>query len=152
MGQADLRKGFIRLRQEDTKTNEGRHVPWNGELMGTFRAMRQGFPLPQVRVFTCAGRSVGSIKRAFETAVKKAVIEDFTFHDLRHTAMNNWRLQGHDYFRIMAASARKTMHVFKRYNAVSREKLKALVGGEPGITGHLYGHHDKVSASNPERL
>lgn len=55
-------------------------------------------------------------------------IEDFTFHDLRHTAINNWRLQGHDYYRIMAASGHKTMHVFKRYNTVSKDELKSLVG------------------------
>jgi len=41
---------------------------------------------------------------------------------------NNWRLQGHDYFRVMTATGHKTMSVFKRYNSVSREELKALVG------------------------
>lgn len=52
----------------------------------------------------------------------------FTFHDLRHTAINNWRLQGHDNFRSLAASGHKTISVFKRYNKVSREELRALVG------------------------
>jgi integrase len=93
-----------------------------------FQTMRQGLPIPHLRVFTYAGRSVESIKRAFATAVRKASIDDFTFHDLRHTAINNWRLQGHDYFRIMSASGHKTMHVFKRYNTVSKEELKTLVG------------------------
>jgi len=37
-------------------------------------------------------------------------------------------LQGHNYFRIMSATGHKTMSVFKRYNSVSREELKALVG------------------------
>ena len=53
--------------------------------------------------------------------------KNFTFHDLRHTAINNWRLQGHDFFRIMAASGHKTMSVFKRYNTVSEEELRGLV-------------------------
>jgi integrase len=75
-----------------------------------------------------AGRSVSSIKKGFTTACEKAGIEDFKFHDLRHTAINNWRLQGHDYFRIMAATGHKTMSVFKRYNTVSREELKILAG------------------------
>lgn len=127
-GQVDLKEGFIRLRSEDTKTNEARLVPLTQELIDMFQAMPRG--LPGVRVFTYKGRSVGSIKRAFETAVRKAEIEDFTFHDLRHTAINNWRLQGHDYFRIMSASGHKGIHVFKRYNTVSKEELKSLVGGK----------------------
>ena len=55
---------------------------------------------------------------------------DFTFHDLRHTFINNRRLEGHDYFRIMAATGHKTMSVFKRYNAVSMDELQALVNGK----------------------
>jgi integrase len=74
------------------------------------------------------GRQIGAIKKAFKSACRRAGIEDFPFHDLRHTAINNWRLQGHDYFRIMAATGHKTMTVFKRYSTVSKEELKALVG------------------------
>jgi len=125
-GQVDLKEEFIKLAPEHCKSNEGRLVPLNRELVAMFKAMPKG--LPGVSVFTYEGRSVGSIKRSFEAAVKKAGIEDFTFHDLRHTAINNWRLQGHDYFRIMAASGHTTMSVFKRYNTVSQEELKALVG------------------------
>jgi integrase len=84
--------------------------------------------LPGVPVFAYKGRSMAEMTRSFVTACKRGGIEDFTFHDLRHTAINNWRLQGHDYFRIMAASGHKTMSVFKRYNTVSKEELKALVG------------------------
>lgn len=130
-GQVDLKEGFIRLRPEDTKTNEGRLVPLNRELMEMLQTMPRG--LPGVRVFPYQGKSFGSsFQKAFETARKLAGIEDFTFHDLRHTAINNWRLQGHDFFRIMAASGHKTMNVFKRYNTVSKEELRVLVGENRG--------------------
>jgi integrase len=124
-GQIDLREGFIRLKPEDCKTNEARLIPLNGALIEMFKSMPRGLPL--VKVFTFKGKSVASIKKGFVGACKRAGIEDFTFHDLRHTAINNWRLQGHDYFRIMAATGHKTMEVFKRYNTVSKEELKALV-------------------------
>jgi integrase len=124
--QVDLREGFIHLEPEDTKTQEGRDIPLNGELMAMLQAMPRG--LPGVHVFSYNGQPIKGIKRSFKTACKNAGIENFTFHDLRHTAINNWRLAGHDYFRIMAASGHKTMSVFKRYNTVSREELKALVG------------------------
>jgi integrase len=125
-GQLDLKEGFIKLAPEDTKTNEGRLVPLNVEIIEMFKAMPRG--LPMTPVFIYQGHSLGEIKRSFGTACKQAGIEDFTFHDLRHTAINNWRLQGHDYFRIMAASGHKTMNVFKRYNTVDKEELRALVG------------------------
>ena len=125
-GQVDLKDEFVKLRAEDTKTNEGRLVPLNRELVEMFKAMPRG--LPMTPVFTYQGRSFAEMKRSFATACKQAGIEDFTFHDLRHTAINNWRMQGHDYFRIMAASGHRTMSVFKRYNTVSKDELKALVG------------------------
>jgi integrase len=127
-GQVDLKDGFIKLAPEHTKTNEGRLVPLHPEVVDMLKAMTRG--LPQAPVFTYQGRSVTWIRKAFLTACQKAGIEDFTFHDLRHTAINNWRQDGHDYFRIMAVSGHKTMNVFKRYNTVTREELKALVGGK----------------------
>jgi integrase len=126
----DLKEGFIHLRPEDCKTNEGRIVPLNQEMMEMFKAMPRG--LPGVAVFTRNGAPVTSIREAFISACHKAGVNNFTFHALRHTFVNNRRLEGHDYFRIMAATGHKTMSVFKRYNTVSRDELKALVGENPG--------------------
>ena len=128
--QLDLHTGFIHLRHEDTKTQEGRSVPLNGELIAILKSMPRG--LPGIKVFTYKGKSVACLKKSFTTACKRAGIDDFTFHDLRHTAINNWRLQGHDYFRIMAATGHRTLEVFERYNTVSHEELRALVGEKIG--------------------
>ena len=114
------------MRPEDTKTNEGRLVRLNRELVDMLQAMPRG--LPGVKVFTYDGKSVSCIKRSFATACRKAGIEKSTFHDLRDTAVNNWRLQGQDYFRIMKATGHKTLSVFRRDNTVSEGELKALVG------------------------
>ena len=94
--------------------------------MEMFKAMPRG--LPGVRVFTYEGESVVSIQKDFDEARHAAGLEDFTFHDLQHIAINNWRLQGHDFLRIMAVSGHKTMNVVTRYNTVSKDELKALVG------------------------
>ncbi len=135
-GQVDLQEGFIRLSPRDTKTNEGRLVPLHAELMAMFKALPRG--LPGTPVFTYRGSSVGEMKRSFATAVKKANLEDFTFHDLRHTAINNWRVAGHDYFRIMAATGHKTLSVFKRYNTVSKEELRLLAEGKQDKYSPIY--------------
>jgi integrase len=50
-GQVNLREGFIHLKPEDTKTNEGRDVPLTRELVEMFKAMPRG--LPGVRYSLC---------------------------------------------------------------------------------------------------
>jgi integrase len=93
------KSGLLKLRAEDTITNEGRLVPLKKELIEKmFKAMPRG--LPMTPVFTYKGHSIAEMRRSFTTACKRAGIEGFTFHDLRHTAINNWRLAGNDYFRI----------------------------------------------------
>jgi hypothetical protein len=52
----------------------------------------------------------------------------FTFQGLRHPAINNRRLQVHDYFRIMAATGHKSLSVPERYNTVSQDALYAPTG------------------------
>ena len=49
---------------------------------------------------------------------------DFTFHDLRHCAINNLRLAGNDHFTIMTISGHKTTSVFLRYNVVTDDELQ----------------------------
>lgn len=125
----DLKTGFIRLRQEDTKTGDERSIPIHPELTEILLEVMKVRHLNLDRVFHRNGKSVeeSAVREAHERTCEKAEIEDFRFHDFRHTCINNWRLQGHDYFRIMAASGHKTMSVFKGYNTVDDKELKKLV-------------------------
>jgi len=120
----DLDIGVVRLSPDMTKTGDSRIIPLHPHILEILNAMPRTI---HNRVFTRNGRPLTEIKRSFKTACRKAQIEDFRFHDLRHTCINNWRLQGHDFFRIMAASGHKTMDVFKRYNTVTEEELMKLV-------------------------
>lgn len=76
--------------------------------------------LPKVkgepRVSVKEGVPFDEFKHSYTTAVKVAGLGDFTFHDLRHCAINNMRLAGNDYFKIMPQSGHKITAVFKRYN------------------------------------
>jgi integrase len=125
----DLREGFIRLKAEDTKTGHGRVIPIDPGLMEILKQSLKVRPLNFDRVFHRNGKPINSehIRWVHQSVCKDAGISDFTFHDFRHTAINNWRREGHDYFKIMAASGHKTISVFRRYNLVDECELRTLV-------------------------
>ena len=125
----DLKEGFIRLRAEDTKTGYGRSIPIHPELMEVLQRVLKVRPLNLDRVFHRNGNPIkeSTFREAHEATCKKAGIENFLFHDFRRVCVNRWRKQGHNYFKIMAASGHKTISVFKRYNMVDESELKTLV-------------------------
>ena len=137
----DLKDGFIRLRAEDTKTGVGRTVPIHPELTKVLKRTFKVRPLKCDRAFHRDGRPLGpnDLRWVHEVVCTKAGIEDFTFHDFRHTCINNWRKEGHDYFKIMAASGHKTISVFKRYNMVDEEELRSLIESVPSSYRRMRG-------------
>ena len=122
--EVDLQNRFIRLKGDRTKTGVARSIPLHPRVWEALSRLPRG--IRSSRVFLWKGKPVDDIKKAFKTACTKAGLTDFTFHDLRHCAINNLRLAGNDYFKIMAMSGHKTMNVFKRYNLVTEEELSNL--------------------------
>ena len=126
--QVDLDKKIIRLKGEDTKSGFKRKIPIHPRVF----EMLQGLYECRVsnHVFLSNGKPIkvfsGNLKRLWDLAVKKSELGDFTFHDLRHCAINNLRLAGNDHFTIMAISGHKTTSVFKRYNVVTEEELRSV--------------------------
>jgi integrase len=122
--EVDLKKGFIRLSAQRTKTDCSRVIPIHPKVKTMLENLPRG--LHTDRVFLKEGKPFGWMKHSFKAACKRAGIENFTFHDLRHCALNNLRKAENDYFKIMAMSGHKTMSVFKRYNLVTEEELAGI--------------------------
>ncbi|MGO8991202.1 MAG: tyrosine-type recombinase/integrase [bacterium] len=122
--EVDLRKGFIRLPAERTKTDSPRIIPLHPDVKTILESLPR--PIHTDRVFLRYGQPFNEIKHSFQAACKKAGIQNFCFHDLRHCALNNLRKAGNDFFQIMTLSGHKTMSCFKRYNIVSEEELSQI--------------------------
>jgi integrase len=120
----DLNRGFISLSASMTKTEQGRYLKIHPSVAKALNVLPRGIKLRNV--FLKDGDPVPrrKMQRDYKKAVQAAELGDFTFHDLRHAAINNMRLAGNDYFMIMAQSGHKTMSVFKRYNLVSETELE----------------------------
>lgn len=147
----DLKEGFIRLRPEETKTSKGRSIPLHPELIEALKNALKVRHLNCELVFHLDGRPITphDVRVAHELTCKEAGIEGFVFHDFRHTCINNWRKEGHDYFKIMAVSGHKTISVFKRYNMVDEAELRTLIStvDTPVDTTAKMGDKKEVSAN-----
>ena len=63
------------------------------------------------------------LKRAFSKALEGAEIEDFTFHDLRHTAASNLVMAGVDLFTVSKILGHRTLEMTQRYSHLSPSHL-----------------------------
>jgi len=123
--QVDLKKGVIRLAGEDTKTAVAREVPLDQGFMDALTAFPRVLRCPYV--FANQGRSIASVKTAFNSACARAGIENFRFHDLRHCAVTNLRKAGVATSTIMSISGHKTDAMLRRYDRVDTEDRKAAL-------------------------
>jgi integrase len=116
----NMKERYLDLTAKDTKTNQLRQVNFYDlepvriilERVSRIRAIGHSF------VFTYRGKPIKNIKIALASALKKAKIEDFQFHDLRQTFNTNMRKAGVEQTVIMKLTGHKTDSMFRRYNTV----------------------------------
>lgn len=119
----DLERGFIRLAARDTKTGKPRLVPMTPAIQRTLQELAKVKSLMTNRVFLYKGKPLGEVKTAVKTAIKRAGIQDFRFHDLRHCAATNLRRAGVDTVTAMKIVGHKSEKMHRRYNNVSETDL-----------------------------
>jgi len=129
---SQIRNGFIYL--EKTKTKEKREIPINDDVNQIFMEIRKEEGLTSKYVFTYAKRSISRIDRAFNGALNRAGIEDFKFHDLRHTFASHVIMKGGDLKDVQELLGHKTMTMTLRYAHLSQEHKKKAVNLLNGLT------------------
>jgi integrase len=126
------RNGFIYL--EKTKTKNRREIPINDDLKEIFTEIRKEQGLSSEYVFIYQKRKLRRIERAFNAAVIRAGIEDFRFHDLRHTFASHVIMRGGSIKDVQELLGHKTMKMTMRYAHLSQEHKKKAVNLLNGLT------------------
>jgi integrase len=75
------------------------------------------------------GHPLRSIRKAFSSALKKAGIEDFTFHDLRHTFASHLVMKRTDIRTVQQLMGHKDIKMTMRYSHLSPEYVQEAVEG-----------------------
>ncbi len=142
----DLANRMIRLGAADTKTSEPRVIYLNDESMAILAEAGKVRRLGHNQVFTYGGKPIKGIRTAFLKACREAAIEDFRFHDLRHTFNTNMRKAGVDHSVIMKMTGHKTASMFHRYNTVDTADAKEAYRK---LEGFLMGQNQQDVCERP---
>ncbi|PKN66313.1 MAG: hypothetical protein CVU57_06480 [Deltaproteobacteria bacterium HGW-Deltaproteobacteria-15] len=143
----ELKQGYIDLEAEDTKTKQPRRIYLNEEVLEILTRLNKVRHLKHSFVFSYEGSPIKSIKTCLKRACTDAKIEDFHFHDLRHTFNTMMRKAGVPRSVIMQLTGHKTSAMFERYNTVDEEdakdalrKLKKFLDGPEGASSGECSH------------
>lgn len=110
-----------------TKNRHGRSVALTDTALGILRDLKRVRSVASDLVFA-NGRGVARFPReAFERAVREAEIEDFRFHDLRHTFASYLLMSGATLPELADALGHRTLAMVKRYAHLSRSHAASVV-------------------------
>lgn len=111
--QVDLKHGFILL--DRTKNGERREIPLNVTVKGVLQSTVRRIDTPSVFYDTSTGKPYRDIKKSFHTAMRRAGIKDFRFHDLRHTFASHLVMAGVDITTVSRLLGHKSLTMTLRY-------------------------------------
>jgi integrase len=125
--QLDLKAGAVRLEAEDTKTEEPRVVYLTERVLQTLAEQPRLLHAQFVFVNPGTGKPWQDMQGAVERARKAAGLEGIWVHDLRRSFVTLARRSGLPESVVARFSGHRTAAVFKRYNIVEEQDLKAAV-------------------------
>lgn len=117
----DLEARTISVTAMNSKTAKPRILGMTARLYEELFELWKASPKkPDVSVFGIKD----TFKRAFATACEKAGVEDFRFHDARHTCITRWVRAGLPIAEIMRLSGHSTLQAFAIYANATPETIK----------------------------
>src|SRR3990172_647614 len=92
---------------------------------------------------TRIGNRLGTSKTGFLSALRRAGIKDFRFHDLRHTFGSHMVMQGVDLKTVQQVMGHKDIKMTMRYSHLSPEYVQEAMERLDNVWTP-YGHQPKI--------
>jgi integrase len=112
----------------ESKNNERRVVPVVSQAYKVLREYGKVRKIDSEQIFPEGAKSgLQAIRKAWEAVLKEAKIEDFRFHDLRHSAASYLAMNGATLAEIAEVLGHKTLQMVKRYSHMSDAHTAGVV-------------------------
>ena len=120
----DFENHWVYLKR--TKNDSPRTVPLSSEILAILndskhKLLNLVFPSPNN-----PEKSI-DIRKSWVTALKRAKIYNFLFHDLRHTTASYLAMEGYGYGQIAEILGHKSLQMTKRYAHLSHESKRSML-------------------------
>lgn len=127
----DLHAALIHLEAHHTKTGKRRSVPLNqgarSAIISQARSRTERYPDTPWVFFRHDGSRIQCVKRSFASACRKAGIENFLIHDLRHTCAAWLVSAGVPLTEVRDLLGHSTVRMTERYAHLAPENVRAAV-------------------------
>ncbi len=125
-GDIDLQRKVAVLHQ--TKNNERRALPLAGQALQCIKELAEMRRIDTRLLFPDkSGKKPIQLRTPWGKALKEAEIENFKFHDLRHSAASYLAMSGASLAEIAEVLGHKTLQMVKRYSHLSEQHTANVV-------------------------
>lgn len=133
--QVDLQKAHMWVGAKDSKNGKALSIPLNAQALAV---LLKQVGKHQQRVFTKSGKLIARANgKLWRNALKRAGIQDFRWHDLRHT-WASWCVQnGITVFEVQHLGGWSSSRMVERYAHLSSSHLATAAARLPSVSGYV---------------
>jgi integrase len=121
----DLSRGLATV--HETKNRERRALPLSGPVLAHLKGLARVRRIDTDLVFANPDGRATFPRKAWEKALSAAQIDDFRFHDLRHSAASYLAMSGATLAEIAEVLGHKTLAMVKRYAHLTEQHTSKVV-------------------------
>ena len=123
----DFTSGVIYIPSSLSKNKCHGEIPMNGVVIKTLEELKKNATNNPYVFYNKKGSPMTDVIKSFTTALNKANIKDFRFHDLRHTFCSQLVNSGVDIYTVMALARHKSIKMTMRYAHLTPNQKRVAV-------------------------
>jgi len=147
----DFRNTVATIPAARAKGRRDRHVPLNSVALSILRELPQSIDRNEPVFANSAGNRNENVERLWRAALKESGVEDFRFHDLRHTFASRLAMAGVDLAALRELLGHRDFAMTLRYAHLSPSHLQAAVATlEPNLQKSCNPNNETSDASSAD--